>query len=80
MNIGLPALSHEQQQQAVERIQQLMSEGMSSGQAIQLVAAEIRETHTGGMIAARFDDEEDEEYEEENASHAQDDEEEEEDY
>ncbi|MGE9549981.1 YoaH family protein [Erwinia amylovora] len=59
MITGLPALSHEQQQQAVERIQELMAGGMSSGQAIQLVAAEIRETHTGGMIAARFEDEED---------------------
>ncbi|WLS77118.1 YoaH family protein [Erwinia pyri] len=78
MNIGLPALSHEQQQQAVERIQQLMSEGMSSGEAIQLVAAEIRETHTGGMITARFDDE-DEEYDQEESERRQDDEEEEED-
>lgn len=59
MITGLPALSHEQQQRAVERIQELMAGGMSSGQAIQLVAAEIRETHTGGMIAARFEDEED---------------------
>lgn len=59
MITGLPALSHEQQQQAVERIQQLMADGMSSGQAIQLVASEIRESHTGGMIAARFDDEDD---------------------
>ena len=59
MITGLPALSREQQEQAVERIQQLISEGMSSGQAIQLVAAEIRETHTGDMIAARFEDEED---------------------
>ncbi|KAB8313533.1 YoaH family protein [Erwinia endophytica] len=59
MITGLPALSHEQQQQAVERIQELMSEGMSSGQAIQVVAAEIRETHTGEMIAVRFEDDED---------------------
>lgn len=59
MITGLPALSHEQQQQAVERIQTLMAEGMSSGQAIQLVAAEIRESHSGGMIAARFEDEDD---------------------
>lgn len=57
MITGLPALSHEQQQQAVERIQQLMADGMSSGQAIQLVASEIRESHSGGMIVARFDDE-----------------------
>lgn len=60
MITGLPALSREQQEKAVERIQQLMSEGMSSGQAIQLVATEIRETHTGDMVAARFEDEEDE--------------------
>ncbi|KOC89027.1 YoaH family protein [Winslowiella iniecta] len=61
MITGLPALSHEQQQQAVERIQELMSQGLTSGQAIALVAQEIRETHTGGMIAARFEDEDDEE-------------------
>ncbi|MDW8846368.1 YoaH family protein [Erwinia sp. MMLR14_017] len=79
MNIGLPALSHEQQQQAVERIQQLMSEGMSSGEAIQMVAAEIRETHTGGMITARFDDE-DEEYDEEESGPQDYEEEEEDDY
>ena len=54
---GLPALSHEQQQQAVERIHRLMAEGMSSGEAITLVAQEIRQTHTGGHIAALFDDE-----------------------
>ncbi|RRZ95776.1 YoaH family protein [Erwinia sp. 198] len=61
---GLPALSLEQQQQAVERIQELMADGMSSGQAIQLVAAEIRETHTGEMIAVRFDDEDEEDEDE----------------
>ncbi|AXF75693.1 YoaH family protein [Erwinia tracheiphila] len=60
MITGLPALSHEQQQQAVECIQQLIAQGMSSGQAIQLVAAQIRENHTGAMIAARFDDEDEE--------------------
>ncbi len=60
MITGLPALSHEQQQQAVERIQELMSQGMSSGQAIAQVAQEIRDTHTGGHITARFEDEEDE--------------------
>lgn len=54
---GLPALSHEQQQQAVERIQELMSQGMSSGEAITVVAAEIRASHTGEMIVARFEDE-----------------------
>lgn len=61
MITGLPALSHEQQQQAVERIQDLMTQGLTSGQAIAQVAQEIRETHTGGMITARFEDEDDEE-------------------
>lgn len=56
---GLPALSHQQQQQAVERIHQLIAEGMSSGEAIALVAAEIRETHQGGQSLARFEDDED---------------------
>jgi uncharacterized protein YoaH (UPF0181 family) len=39
MFAGLPSLTHEQQQKAVERIQELMAQGMSSGQAIALVAA-----------------------------------------
>lgn len=56
---GLPALSHDQQQQAVERIQALMQSGMSSGQAIAQVAQEIRQSHSGAMIHARFEDEED---------------------
>ena len=60
MFTGLPALSHEQQQQAVERIHQLMAEGMTSGQAIALVAEEIRRTHTGGHVPVMFDDEDDE--------------------
>lgn len=64
MITGLPSLSYEQQQQAVERIQQLMAEGMSSGQAIQLVAAEIRENHTGEMITASFDDDDEEDQQE----------------
>lgn len=34
MFAGLPSLSHEQQQKAVERIQELMAQGMSSGRAI----------------------------------------------
>ncbi|RPH20594.1 YoaH family protein [Buttiauxella warmboldiae] len=56
MFAGLPALSHEQQQKAVERIQELMANGMSSGQAITMVAAEIRASHTGEMVAVRFED------------------------
>lgn len=60
MILGLPALSHEQQQQAVERIQELISGGMSSGEAITLVANEIRATHTGDHIVALFEDDEEE--------------------
>lgn len=60
MFTGLPALSHEQQQQAVERIQELMAGGMSSGEAITLVAQEIRQTHKGERIRALFEDDEDE--------------------
>ena len=65
MFAGLPSLSHDQQQKAVERIQELMSQGMSSGQAISQVAEELRATHTGERIVARFEDEEDEDYAEE---------------
>ncbi|WP_330983567.1 MULTISPECIES: YoaH family protein [Enterobacterales] len=61
MFAGLPSLSHEQQQQAVERIQELMTQGMSSGEAIQLVAKEIRASHTGEQIVARFEDEDEDE-------------------
>ncbi|MEO3988339.1 YoaH family protein [Pseudocitrobacter cyperus] len=61
MFAGLPSLSHEQQQQAVERIQELISQGMSSGEAIGLVAAEIRASHSGERIVARFEDEDEEE-------------------
>ncbi|MFJ5363907.1 YoaH family protein [Pectobacterium punjabense] len=59
MIAGMPALTHKQQQDAVERIQELMSEGMSSGQAIALVAAEIRESHQGGSVAVMFDEDDD---------------------
>lgn len=59
MFAGLPSLSHDQQQKAVERIQELMSQGMSSGQAIS-VAEELRATHTGERIVARFEDEDEE--------------------
>ncbi len=36
MFAGLPSLSHEQQQKAVERIHELMAQGVSSGRAIAL--------------------------------------------
>lgn len=61
MFAGLPSLSHEQQQKAVERIQELMSQGMSSGEAITLVANELRASHTGERIVALFEDEDENE-------------------
>lgn len=57
MFAGLPSLSHDQQQKAVERIQELMGQGMSSGEAITVVAQEIRASHIGERIVARFEDE-----------------------
>ncbi len=39
----LPTLSHQEQQEAVEEIQKLMAEGMSTAQAIKVVAEQIRE-------------------------------------
>lgn len=60
MFAGLPSLTHEQQQQAVERIQELMAQGLSSGQAISQVAEEIRASHKGDRIVARFEEDEDE--------------------
>ncbi|MFJ5338469.1 YoaH family protein [Pectobacterium sp. CHL-2024] len=59
MIAGMPALTHKQQQEAVERIQELMSEGMSSGQAIAKVAAEIRQNHQGDNVAVMFDEDDD---------------------
>lgn len=38
-------LTHEQQQKAVEQIQALMAKGISSGEAIQIVAKALREIH-----------------------------------
>ncbi|MGM3161802.1 YoaH family protein [Dickeya undicola] len=58
MFAGIPALTHEQQQQAVERIQQLMEDGLSSGEAIALVAEELRQNHQGARVVARFEDDE----------------------
>ena len=38
-----PTLSHEEQQKAVERIQEMMIQGISTAQAIKIVAEQIRE-------------------------------------
>lgn len=45
MDDTLLSLTHEQQQQAVEQIQQLMQQGMSSGEAIAKVAEALRQAH-----------------------------------
>lgn len=42
MLLNEPTLTHEEQQKAAERVLELMRQGMSSGQAIQQVANEIR--------------------------------------
>ncbi len=60
MFLGMPTLTHEEQQKAVEKIQHLMSEGMSSGEAIQLVAQELREKYTTReSVSIVFDDDND---------------------
>ena len=41
-------LTHEQQQKAVEQIQELMAQGISSGEAIQIVAKALREIQQKG--------------------------------
>lgn len=41
-------LTHEQQQKAVEQIQELMAQGISSGEAIQIVAKALREIYQKG--------------------------------
>lgn len=58
MFLDMPSLSHEQQQKAVEKIQKLISQGMSSGEAISKIAKEIREANINNQnIAIIFDDE-----------------------
>lgn len=45
MDQTLLSLTHEQQQQAVEQIQALIQQGISSGEAIAIVAKQLRESH-----------------------------------
>lgn len=45
MDNALLNLTHEQQQHAVEQIQKLMQQGVSSGEAIAIVAKTLREAH-----------------------------------
>ena len=40
---NVPTLTHAQQQEAAEKIHELMAQGISSGQAIMMVANAIRE-------------------------------------
>lgn len=39
----IPQLTHQEQQEAVEKIQELMKQGISTAEAIKLVAQQIRE-------------------------------------
>ncbi|MNT00635.1 hypothetical protein D3C72_1350740 [compost metagenome] len=81
MLAGMPSLSHLEQQEAADRIHQLMEQGMSSGEAIARVAQEIREKHQGD-VSVMFDDEDDdeEEYQERPDDQGDDDSEEDENY
>lgn len=57
---GMPSLSHNEQEQAADRIRQLMENGMSSGEAIAIVANEIRTLHKDDRVTTIFDNETDE--------------------
>ncbi|VEI19821.1 Uncharacterized protein conserved in bacteria [Serratia plymuthica] len=83
MLAGMPSLSHQEQQEAADRIHLLMEQGMSSGEAIARVAQEIREKHQGDQVSVLFDDEdedEDEDYQERPDEQADDESEEDENY
>ncbi|MBN5385176.1 YoaH family protein [Serratia marcescens] len=81
MHAGMPLLSHAEQQEAADRIHQLMEQGMSSGEAIVRVAQEIREKHQGAQVAVLFDDDdEDEQHDAAPEASRDDDAEEDEDY
>lgn len=57
-----PTLTHSEQQEVAERIHDLMSKGISSGEAIMIVANEIREADMKRRQAAgEFPENEDEE-------------------
>ncbi|MFC1235446.1 YoaH family protein [Vibrio sp. F74] len=43
----LPTLTHQEQQEAVEQIQELMKQGISTAEAIKLIAEQIRKTKAG---------------------------------
>lgn len=80
MLAGMPSLSHEEQQEAAERIHLLMGQGMSSGEAIAIVAQEIREKHQGDQVSVMFDDEEEQPQQEEPTEYLDEDSEDDENY
>lgn len=80
MLAGMPSLSHQEQQEAAERIHLLMGLGMSSGEAIATVAQEIREKHQGDQVSVMFDDEEEEQQQEEPTEYLDEDSEDDENY
>ena len=51
MDNALLSLTHEQQQEAVEEIQKLAKQGISMGQAIQIVANQLREKYQQNQLA-----------------------------
>ncbi len=50
MDNALLSLTHEQQQEAVEEIQKLAQQGTSMGQAIQIVANQLREKYQQNQL------------------------------
>lgn len=50
MDNALPSLKHEQQQEALEEIQKLAKQGISMGQAIQIIANKLREKYQQNQL------------------------------
>ncbi len=50
MDNALLSLTHEQQQEAVEEIQKLAKQGINMGQAIQIVAKQLREKYQQNQL------------------------------
>ena len=50
MDNALLSLTHEQQQEAVEEIQKLAKQGISMGQAIQIIANQLREKYQQNQL------------------------------
>ena len=50
MHNSLQSLKHEQQQEALEEIQKLAKQGISMGQAIQIVANQLREKYQQNQL------------------------------